>query len=419
MRKVFFVFILFLAFFTTLKASWVTLPFPGINRFYALNMIDDNKGFLSSTTGHSSVNCEGKISITENGGNSWRTVITDSIIIYAISIQGAVGYAVGVNSNDYTGVIYITSDFGESWVKNSLTNAIGFTDVIQVATKVYIGCFDRNLYASSDQGISWEINSTFSSSVFALTKNTNNLYVVSQNKLFVQSQAGWEDLGFYGIWGWERGVAVDPTNSDFYIGGFNYQATIACISSSTDQGASWKVDTLEGEGFVKSIAFNSRGDGYAVGIIDTSNNYMYQSVIWKKLGNNWIMDLDFNDLGFQDIVATEHSFYAVGVLGLYKTDIPTSVPDQSLKPSDYQLKQNFPNPFNPTTTISFSIPTKSKVTLSIFDVTGKKLQTLINEQKSPGNYEVEFNGSNLSSGTYFYKFEVGGIIETKKMILLK
>ncbi|MBK7978793.1 MAG: T9SS type A sorting domain-containing protein [Ignavibacteriae bacterium] len=91
---------------------------------------------------------------------------------------------------------------------------------------------------------------------------------------------------------------------------------------------------------------------------------------------------------------------------------------------NYLLSQNYPNPFNPTTKIKYSIPEnvkseKENVKLIVFDVLGKEIKTLVNENKSPGNYEVEFNASYLSSGIYFYKIQAGKFIETKKMILIK
>lgn len=88
-------------------------------------------------------------------------------------------------------------------------------------------------------------------------------------------------------------------------------------------------------------------------------------------------------------------------------------------PSEFDLKQNYPNPFNPTTVIEFSLPVKSKVVLSVYNILGEKIVTLVNEEKDAGNYHVPFNANNLSSGIYLYKLQANGFIQTKKMILLK
>jgi hypothetical protein len=86
---------------------------------------------------------------------------------------------------------------------------------------------------------------------------------------------------------------------------------------------------------------------------------------------------------------------------------------------EYQLAQNYPNPFNPSTLISFTIAQRSNVILSVFNILGEQVATLINETKEAGNYQVEFNASNLPSGMYVYRIEAGNFVSTKKMMLLK
>jgi hypothetical protein len=93
-------------------------------------------------------------------------------------------------------------------------------------------------------------------------------------------------------------------------------------------------------------------------------------------------------------------------------------------PKNYNLSQNYPNPFNPTTTISYSIPTfrgkqSLNVTLSVYNLLGQKVATLVNKAHAPGNYSVQFDASNLPSGVYFYRLRAGSFVATKKMVLLK
>ncbi len=95
-------------------------------------------------------------------------------------------------------------------------------------------------------------------------------------------------------------------------------------------------------------------------------------------------------------------------------------------PEDFSLNQNYPNPFNPGTKIKFSIPHQSKVIIKVYDLLGKEVETLVNEEKPVGIYEVAWNAANLPSGVYFYQLkaapvggQVGSFITTKKMILLK
>jgi hypothetical protein len=88
-------------------------------------------------------------------------------------------------------------------------------------------------------------------------------------------------------------------------------------------------------------------------------------------------------------------------------------------PSKYKLDQNYPNPFNPTTRIRFSVHELSFVKLKVYDIVGNEIETLVNQEKPAGSYEVQFSAVDLPSGVYFYRIQAGGFIDTKKMILLK
>ena len=97
----------------------------------------------------------------------------------------------------------------------------------------------------------------------------------------------------------------------------------------------------------------------------------------------------------------------------------SDVVEVELLPIQYELYQNFPNPFNPTTTIRYEIPERSFVTIKVYDVLGNAVGTLVDEEKPGGEYEIEFDGSRLTSGIYFYQLKAGSFIETKKKVLIK
>jgi len=88
-------------------------------------------------------------------------------------------------------------------------------------------------------------------------------------------------------------------------------------------------------------------------------------------------------------------------------------------PNGINLEQNYPNPFNPVTKITYTIPELSFITLKVYNVLGKEISSLVNEEKEAGKYSVEFNATNLPSGVYFYQLRAGSFIKTKKMILLR
>ena len=100
-------------------------------------------------------------------------------------------------------------------------------------------------------------------------------------------------------------------------------------------------------------------------------------------------------------------------------DGPNSIKRNYLNiPINFTLYQNFPNPFNPTTTIQYTVDSRQFVSLKVYDILGKEVATLVNEE-IPGEYEVEFNGVGLPSGIYFYQLKEGSFVETKKMVLLR
>ncbi len=98
---------------------------------------------------------------------------------------------------------------------------------------------------------------------------------------------------------------------------------------------------------------------------------------------------------------------------------PSNTNNEQIIPTAFILEQNFPNPFNPNTVISYQLPVAGNVLLKVYDVLGNEISTLVNEEKPAGSYEVKFDASGLSSGVYFYRLQVGEFVQTRKMILLK
>ena len=124
------------------------------------------------------------------------------------------------------------------------------------------------------------------------------------------------------------------------------------------------------------------------------------SISMDSLGNIWI--------GTDEGLAVHNPNGIVSVMN-----------NQMIIPKSFTLYQNFPNPFNPTTTIMFEITKQTFVTIKIFDIRGKRIETIISKNISPGLYSEVFDGSKLESGIYFYRLEANGFSETKRMILLK
>jgi hypothetical protein len=88
-------------------------------------------------------------------------------------------------------------------------------------------------------------------------------------------------------------------------------------------------------------------------------------------------------------------------------------------PTEFRVRQNYPNPFNPSTIISYALPEQSLVSLRIYDVLGRLVQTLIHETQAPGVYKFNFDASRLASGVYFYRLVAGSFVDTKKLVLVR
>ena len=122
------------------------------------------------------------------------------------------------------------------------------------------------------------------------------------------------------------------------------------------------------------------------------------------------------------LAANQSNLYAGSSMGVIYRSVSGITDVQQINhnlPELFSLYQNYPNPFNPATRIRYEIPKASFVSLKIYDLLGREVATLVNEEKQSGSYEVEFDGSNLSSGIYFYRMQAGSYINTKKFVLLK
>ncbi len=159
------------------------------------------------------------------------------------------------------------------------------------------------------------------------------------------------------------------------------------------QAGSLFLTDLDSDGDIDLLSIS----GYAVYAFDFSGTYNTRNI-------DWPMD--------------KHDLYLTSMYGF---NIPTNLKTDKNNTcvTDFYLYQNFPNPFNPITIIEYSIPKSQFVTIKIFDLLGREIVTLVNENKSIGHYKVRLDASNLSSGIYLYQIKAGKFIETKKLVLIK
>ena len=163
-------------------------------------------------------------------------------------------------------------------------------------------------------------------------------------------------------------------------------------------------------------------DIYAQKILYTGNPAWQENGIeiskidFNQTHYNLISDGDNGAIVSWDDPRYTNDIYAERLLG---DGTLTSIEEEGFILNNFLLKQNYPNPFNPSTKISYALPQNSFVELKIFNLLGQQIATLVNQEKSAGTYEVNFDASNLPSGVYIYKLQAGEYVQTRKMVLLK
>jgi hypothetical protein len=164
-----------------------------------------------------------------------------------------------------------------------------------------------------------------------------------------------------------------------------------------------------------TILFSYKAELYVFSNDETSSVYRHD-------GSQWVL-VDFpmpESLRFTSFQSVGEIIYAGSYdNGIWKYDPTFTDNDEVINPLEYNLSQNYPNPFNPSTTINFQIAASGNVQIKIYDVLGKEVTTLINENKPAGEYQIIFDASSLTSGVYFYRIITTNFSETRKMLLLR
>ncbi len=173
----------------------------------------------------------------------------------------------------------------------------------------------------------------------------------------------------------------------------------------------------------RMLKIDKYGSAYIVG--STLNS----GVIIKYLNTglqHWVISTDSSS--GNDIVIDSNQIYIAGsgsynnitnTVTIKYNQIIGILPISNQLPEAYKIYQNYPNPFNPLTKINYSLPNATKVHIQVYDLLGRLVKTLVNEFKEAGSYDVQFDGTGLASGVYFYRIEAGDFVDSKKMVLVK
>ncbi len=173
------------------------------------------------------------------------------------------------------------------------------------------------------------------------------------------------------------------------------------------------------------ITLNGAAPGFQMMLV-ADNNDSAQAATWTDNSGNFTLQVSTkvsNYIVFPVFLPQGYSYQQVtahpGTTGLRFDLTTTAVREAGNLPSGYELGQNFPNPFNPSTVISYRLPAVSRVTLKVYDVLGRNVATLVDEVQNPGQHAVKFDGSALPSGVYFYRLEAGSFTSVRKLVLMK
>lgn len=323
---------------------------------------------------------------TTNGGLFWdkRIVSSDYYLEESSFINTQKGWAVGWSWNADTGIVLSTTNGGLGWVNRTPSNigrlfGVYFIDSLKGWIASGGGAvFDiGEVYKTVDGGITWTLQISKPDDAFGKI-------------IFVDSLTGW----------------IASNNG---------------LLKTTDGGNNWEYkEVFKDFDVIWSFTFYNRNRGWA-------NGLQGRFASTTDGGENWVTEPSRTSFTLYDVDFINENFgWSVGDFGIIlhtKDSGITSIIEQENfdeLPSNFGLSQNYPNPFNPSTTINFSLPKESKVSLRIYDILGKLIENVIeNEVKTPGNYQVTFNSNNLPSGVYFYTLTSGDFMQVRKMILTK
>lgn len=407
----FFAFTLFLGILNLSYSQngWILQNTPTTVNLFSISFINNNTGYCSGDNG--------VLLRTTNGGTNWNMVNTgynhsfDFIRFFDIN-TGIIG------SKSGTGYLVKTTNGGINWSEINIGSANGVIKV-EFITPFY-GYALRStpsFFKTTNGGISWNEQSAFLSSA-------RDLLFVNSNTAFSCGSTG-GPFTFSRIYGsndsgrtW--GVVMASPDSMYYSRVYykTFDNSVFCMGSF--YGCILKNGVLvNGAGTYvtyRKMYFSSMNTGWAGG------NQLIKTI---DGGNNWFPDNPPNPEFVNDIIFMNDSlgWIACNNGKIYKTTnggyITNVTENQNNDPKEFSLTQNYPNPFNPQTKIKFSVPKASFTKLIIYDLLGREVATLVNEELKPGTYETDWDASNYSSGVYFYKLVAGDFTETKKMVLMK
>jgi hypothetical protein len=409
--------------FTTtspLHAQWIKTNLPDSVSVLTLALSGTNLFAGTDSSG---------IFLSTNNGTSW-TAASNGLIntntnllnpsVYALAVSNTNLFAGTGNFIGIGGGVFLSTNNGTSW--SVASNGLPYSYVYAVAvsdTNLFAGTETGGVFLSTNNGTSWTAVDS------GLTNPRVQAIIVSGTNLFAGTFGGGVFLSTNNGTSWtavNNGLTNKYVKSLAVFGMNLFAGTLGGVFFSTNNGTSWTpastgltnyaINTLAVSGTnLFAGTGNIAGGG---GVFLSTNN----GTSWTAI-NSGLTNSDVSALAVSGI----NLFAGINQVGVWQrplSEVITSVEKPSTDlPTHFSLDQNYPNPFNPATTISFSLPSKSFISLKVFDALGREVSSLLSEELPAGTYSEQWTAAGLPSGVYFYRLQTGSYFETKKLVLLR
>jgi len=325
-----------------------------------------------------------------------------------------------------SGGLFYTTNGGEYWVPSLAMNTYDF---VQLSTLDIFAATAGGIQVSDDGGSVWnpleEVGLPVTAIYSVLLAGGQIFASASNDGLFVSTDQGnyWEEEGINTPLIFSHVSVVGSDMLNHLYAGTDGQG----VYVSNDYGQSWSQLEQMDSSRISCLLLNLPAQIGSNGEIKWNKLFIGTLdagvFVSTDMGSTWsACNNGLPIAAVNGLVAADSAgyIYAATDSGIYRTDGPiTGVAGRVPTPSDFSLEQNFPNPFNPSTVISYKLSAVSDVSLKVYDVIGREVRTLVNARQNPGIHSVKFDARKLPSGVYFYRLQAGEFTSTKKMVLAK